>query len=135
LYHQRTGYWHPDGDGMEPVSPAEWAGALDLLADGRERAFVRSARALLGQGNAALALKLIDLGSQRHPTSRKLAGLRRKALDRLRERYQQLNPFKFIVYSGLAGAELLPVPEDVRDAAQRDAPASSESEPTLSLAG
>jgi hypothetical protein len=92
---------------------------------------VRSARALLGQGNVALALKLIELGRQCHPTSRTLAGLRRRALDRLRERYQQLNPFKFIVYSGLAGAELLPLPDD----AQRDAPAIAEPERTLSLAG
>lgn len=138
LYHQRTGYWKPDGDGIEPVSPAEWAAALDLLAGGRERAFVRSARALLGQGNAALALKLIDLGRQRHPTSRTLARLRRQALDRLRERYQQFSPFKFIVYSGLAGAELPPLPEDVRHDVRRDAPASAERaehERTPSLAG
>lgn len=131
LYHQRTGYWKPDGEGIEPVSPAEWAAALDLLAGGRERAFVRSARALLGQGNAALALKLIDLGRQRHPSSRTLARLRRRALDRLRERYQQFSPFKFIVYSELAGAELLPVPDDV----QRDAPTIAEHERTLSRAG
>jgi glyoxylase-like metal-dependent hydrolase (beta-lactamase superfamily II) len=135
LYHQRTGYWKPDGEGIEPVSPAEWATALDLLAGGRERAFVRSAHALLGQGHAALALKLIDLGRQRHPKSRALARLRRQALDRLRERYQQLNPFKFIVYSELAGAELLPVPDDVRHDVQRDAPANSEHERTLSLTG
>ncbi|MBV8714782.1 MAG: hypothetical protein JOZ65_06910, partial [Chloroflexi bacterium] len=35
--------------------------------------------------------------------------LRRQALDRLRELYQQLNPFKFIVYSDWAGAELPPL--------------------------
>lgn len=119
LYHQRTGYWQPDGEGIEPVSPAEWAAALDLLAGGKERAFVRSARILLDQGDAALALKLIDLGRQRHPASESLARLRKRALDRLRERNQQLNPFKFIVYSGLAGAELPPLPEDIR----QDAPA------------
>ncbi|HLZ72131.1 MAG TPA: MBL fold metallo-hydrolase [Dehalococcoidia bacterium] len=131
LYHQRTGYWQPDGEGMEPVSPAEWAAALDLLAGGKERAFVRSARVLLSRGNAALALKLIDLGRQRHPASKTLARLRRQALDRLRERYHQLNPFKFIVYSGLAGAELLPLPDDVRQVA----PAFAERELPQALAG
>jgi glyoxylase-like metal-dependent hydrolase (beta-lactamase superfamily II) len=136
LYHQRTGYWKPDGEGMELVAPAEWAAALDLLAGGRERAFVRSARALLGQGNAALALKLIEMGQQRHLGSKTLAQLRRRALDRLRERYQQLNPFKFIVYSRLAGAELLPAPDDVApDGVRQDAPAGAEPERTPSLAG
>jgi len=134
VYHQRTGYWQPDGEGIEPISPAEWAAALDLLAGSKERAFVRSARALLDQGHAALAFKLIELGQQRHPTSRTLTRLRRQALDRLRERYQRLNPFKFIAYSGLAGAELPPLPEDVRDDAGRDTPAITEQEPTLSLA-
>jgi len=38
-----------------------------------------------------------------------LTHLRRQALDRLREQYQQLNPFKFIIYSEWAGAELPPV--------------------------
>jgi glyoxylase-like metal-dependent hydrolase (beta-lactamase superfamily II) len=131
LYHQRTGYWKPDGEGIEPVSPAAWAAALDLLAGGKERAFARGARTLLGQGNAALALKLTDLGLHRHPASKTLVRLRHQALNRLRERYQQFNPFKFIVYSELAGAELLPVPDDVR----RDASAVAEHARTRSLAG
>jgi hypothetical protein len=38
-----------------------------------------------------------------------LIDLRRQALERLREVYQQLNPFKFIVYSDWAAAELRPV--------------------------
>ena len=30
VYHQSTGYWKPDGEGMEVLAPAEWAAALDL---------------------------------------------------------------------------------------------------------
>ena len=36
LYHQRTGYWQPDGQGLDPGSPEERAAALDLLA-GKDR--------------------------------------------------------------------------------------------------
>src|SRR5205823_5529469 len=25
MYHQRTGYWKPDGEGMEQFAPGEWA--------------------------------------------------------------------------------------------------------------
>jgi len=109
VYHQRTGYWKPDGEGIEDFAPGEWAAALDLLGGGKEQAFVRSAKALLGQSDYALALKLVDVGLLRYPASRRLADLRRQALDRLRERHQQLNPFKFIVYSEWAEAQLLPV--------------------------
>jgi hypothetical protein len=109
VYHQRTGYWKPDGEGMEVFAPKEWAAALDLLSDGKEEAFVRSAQALLDRQDDALALKLTDLGLLNYSTSQTLTNLRRQALDRLREKYQQLNPFKFIIYSEWAGAELHPV--------------------------
>jgi glyoxylase-like metal-dependent hydrolase (beta-lactamase superfamily II) len=106
VYHQHTGYWKADGEGIETVAPREWAGALDLLGGGREDAFVRAARALLDRGDDVLALKLADLGLASHPGGSALGGLRRQALDRLRARYQQLDPFKFIVYSEWAGIEL-----------------------------
>jgi hypothetical protein len=109
VVHQRTGYWKPDGEGIEVLTPRQWAGALNLLAGGQEAGFVQSAGTLLAQGDEVLALKLVDLGLLNYPASRALADLRRHALDRLRARYQNLNPFKFIVYSQWAGADLAPV--------------------------
>jgi hypothetical protein len=82
---------------------------LVALAGGQEAAFVRSGRALLEQGGEAFALKLSDLGLLNYPVSRALTELRRHALDRLRVREQALNPFKFIVYSEWAGADLPPL--------------------------
>ena len=46
LYHQRTGYWQPDGRGLEPATAAEHAAALDLLAGGREEQFAAAAATL-----------------------------------------------------------------------------------------
>lgn len=109
VYHQRTGYWKPDGEGLEILAPGEWAAALNLLAGERESAFVRSARTLLEQGDHVLALKLAEHGLLSHPGSEALAALRRRALDGLRAKHQQLNPFKFIIYSEWAGAALVPV--------------------------
>ncbi len=109
VYLQRTGYWKPDGEGLEIFAPKEWATALNLLAGEKEDAFTRSAKALLDQGDYALALKLADLGLLNYPTSRTLTDIRRQTLDRLREKNQQINPFKFIIYSEWAGAELPPV--------------------------
>jgi glyoxylase-like metal-dependent hydrolase (beta-lactamase superfamily II) len=109
VYHQHSGYWKPDGEGVETFAPGEWAAALDLLGGGKEQAFVKSATTLVTQGDATLALKLADFGLLCYPASRALLDLRRQALDRLREVYQQLNPFKFILYSEWAAAELRPV--------------------------
>lgn len=109
VYHQRTGYWKPDGEGLEHFAPKEWAAALNLLGGGQEDAFVRTAKILLDRSDAALALKVSELGLLNYPTSQTLADLRRQALDRLREKYQAINPFKFIIYSEWAGAELPPI--------------------------
>ncbi len=109
VYHQRTGYWKADGEGMEVVSARQWAAALNILADGKESAFTRSAETFLGQGDYALALKFTDAGLALYPDNTALATLRRRALDGLRAANQQMNPFKFIIYSEWAKADLPPV--------------------------
>src|SRR5262245_11771192 len=109
VYHQSTGYWKSDGEGMEVLAPAEWAAALDLLGGHREDAFVRTARGLAERGDDVLALKLADLGLVRYPSSDALTAVRRRVLGNLRLRHQQMSPFKFIIYSEWAGAELSPV--------------------------
>jgi glyoxylase-like metal-dependent hydrolase (beta-lactamase superfamily II) len=109
LYHQRTGYWHPDGQGLDPRSQEEKAQALDLLAGGKVEAFVTAAATLAGQGDLTLALEILDPGLLRHPDSRELAELRQAVLVRLMEHRQLLDPFGFVVYAQLAGVELPPV--------------------------
>jgi glyoxylase-like metal-dependent hydrolase (beta-lactamase superfamily II) len=110
LYHQRTGYWQPDGQGLDPRSAEETAAALDLLAGEKADAFVTAAATLAGQGDLALALDILTPGLLRHPDSRELAELRQAVLVRLMEQRPQLSdPFGFLVYAELAGAELPPV--------------------------
>lgn len=109
VVHQRSGYWKPDGEGIEVVSPQEWAAALNILAGRQEGAFVRGAQALLEQHAEILSLKVADLGLLNYPASLALEEIRRQALDRLRVRHQALNPFKFIVYSEWAKTDLAPV--------------------------
>ena len=109
LYHQRTGYWQADGQGIEPVGPAERADALDLLAGGRPERFAEAARTLMARHDHALALEIVTAGLARHPDATELTGLRRQVLYRLMERHQVQDPFGFLVYAELAGAELGPV--------------------------
>jgi glyoxylase-like metal-dependent hydrolase (beta-lactamase superfamily II) len=109
IYHQRTGYWPLDRQGLESLTAGERAAALDLLAGNRPEPFVTAATTLAGQGDHALALEIIQAGLLRYPDSEALADLRRSALRRLLEQHQQLDPFKFLIYAELAGAEIGPV--------------------------
>ncbi len=109
LYHQRTGYWQPDGQGLDPRSKEESAAALDLLAGGKADAFAYAAATLADQGDLALALDIVTPGLLRHPDSSELAELRQAVLVRLMEQRQLSDPFGFLVYAELAGAELFPI--------------------------
>jgi glyoxylase-like metal-dependent hydrolase (beta-lactamase superfamily II) len=109
LYHQRTGYWQQDGQGLDPRSQEETAAALDLLAGEKADAFAYAAAKLADQGDLALALEIITPGLLRHPESRELAELRQTVLVRLMEQRQLWDPFGFLVYAELAGAELSPI--------------------------
>jgi glyoxylase-like metal-dependent hydrolase (beta-lactamase superfamily II) len=109
LYHQHSGYWQPDGQGLEPVDAVDRAAALDLLAGGRTEPFASAARTLLAQHDAALALEIINAGLASHPANADLAQLRQQALYRLMERHQLQDPFRFLIYAELAGVEIGPV--------------------------
>jgi glyoxylase-like metal-dependent hydrolase (beta-lactamase superfamily II) len=109
LYQQHSGYWQPDGQGLEPISPAHRAAALDLLAGGKPEQFAAAARTLLAQRDAALALEIASAGLVSHPGHGDLAQLRTEALYRLMERHQLQDPFRFLIYGELAGVELGPV--------------------------
>jgi glyoxylase-like metal-dependent hydrolase (beta-lactamase superfamily II) len=109
LYQQHSGYWQPDGQGLEPYDAGDRAAALDLLAGGRPEQFASAARTLLAQRDAALALEIVSAGLERHPEADELAQLRQQALYRLMERHQLQDPFRFLIYAELAGVELGPV--------------------------
>jgi glyoxylase-like metal-dependent hydrolase (beta-lactamase superfamily II) len=109
LYAEHAGYWQSNGDGIDVFTRGEWAGALDALAGGGDAPFVRTARDLEARGDAALALQIEELGLARYPGSADLRQTRDRTLTTLRDIYSQTNPFRFIVYSEMAGRGLAPV--------------------------
>jgi glyoxylase-like metal-dependent hydrolase (beta-lactamase superfamily II) len=106
LYAQRTGYWKANGEGVEVFTAAELGRAVDLVAGGRADAFLHASEALEKRGDFAMALKLATLGLAAHPDDEALRSARAQALADLRAKNQLGNPFKFIVYSEMAGREL-----------------------------
>jgi len=108
LHHQQTGYWQNDGQGLEPVAPAQRAAALDLLAGGKPDRFAEAAKALLAQRDHALALEIATAGLARHPGAAELTQVRQQALYRLMERHQLQDPFRFLIYAEMADAEIGP---------------------------
>src|SRR6185369_7973949 len=101
-FAEHAGYWQANGDGMDHFSRAQWASALDALG-ASEAAFANAAVELDTRGDSTFALHLADLGLTRYPNSQPLRKARAQALSNLRQMHAQTNPFRFIVYSELAG--------------------------------
>lgn len=108
LYRERAGYWASNGVGMDELTDAEWARALDRLGGESSSSFARVVGDLLARGDTPLALRIADLGLRAHPHDAELESLRATVLNRLQARYQQINPFRFIVYSQLSGHDVPP---------------------------
>ena len=85
------------------------SGGSRPVSGGKAEAFVTAAATLADQGDLALALEILAPGLLRHPDSSELAELRQAVLVRLMEQRQLLDPFGFLVYAELAGAQLSPV--------------------------
>jgi glyoxylase-like metal-dependent hydrolase (beta-lactamase superfamily II) len=116
LYAQGTGYWKTDREGMDVFSHNEEAAALDLVASGDAQVLARAATSLADRGDLAMALKISDLALTAHPANSALLAVRTRTLQALRAK-NQFNPFKFIVYSELAGAETALPPLDKQETA------------------
>ena len=119
LSAQNSGYWEADGTGMDSLTRSEWAALLDEMGSHSEAAFVRVAEDLLGRGDAPLGLKVAEMGLLRYSGSEKLQAARKKALSMLIERYSAVDPFRFIIYSQWANAQLLPVAVSAGEAQAR----------------
>ncbi len=109
LHRIRTGYWQPEGEGLVLVSEGEWATAMDMLAGEDDVRWAEVVAGLVTRGEHELAWRMAERGLLRHPDSATLEGLRVRALGGLRMKYQQFNPFKFIVFSELADRPTAPL--------------------------
>lgn len=111
MHGQRSGYWRAGREGVETTAPEEFAAALDLLTGGDRVAFVRAATELERGGDLVLALRIAELGLLAHRDDADLAAIAARVLMGLRARNQQINPFKYIVYTEAAGGWTRPVGE------------------------
>jgi glyoxylase-like metal-dependent hydrolase (beta-lactamase superfamily II) len=99
LYDQNSGYWQPDLQGVDYLSRTDQAEALVDYLGVSERQVVRAAERLIADGKHEMAARLIEMTRDRLPRSPALGAVARLAYLKLMEKYQDFNPFKFVIYS------------------------------------
>lgn len=103
VYQQKTGYWKPDLQGVDYLGPADRGAILVDYLGVSERALLRGAERAMEDGRYELAAAMLEGARARFPHNQALADAERRAYRGLMEKYQEFNPFKFILYAGKAG--------------------------------
>lgn len=106
IFDQNVGYWQPDLQGVDHLSRADRGSFLIDYLGVSEPQLVRAAQQMIADGKYELAANALDWTKGRFPESKLLSEAERLTYLKLMEKYQEFNPFKFIIYSGRAGMEL-----------------------------
>jgi glyoxylase-like metal-dependent hydrolase (beta-lactamase superfamily II) len=105
LYHQNVGYWQPDLQGLEHLTPTDHAELLVDYLRVSERQLVQAAKRLTADGKYELAASLLESSGDRFEQSASVAEAKRLVYLKLMEKHQNTDPFKFIIYSAKIGEQ------------------------------
>jgi len=109
-----VGIWQENKTGKEPagldtITAVEYGRMMHSYFGLSEGQVVRGLDKMLKGGDIELALQMAVAAELSFPESQPIAELRIRAADLLRGSYQFLDPFKFVVYTEIAGREHHPV--------------------------
>jgi len=104
IYDQHVGYWQWDLTGMDYLSQDEYGALLTHYFGVSEKKMISAIEKMIQSGDYQLAVKTSTWALTQYDSS-ELKALRKQAFLKLKEKYQFINPFKFIIYSEMAGDE------------------------------
>jgi len=105
-YDQNVGYWQPDLQGVDYLSRADRESMLIDYLDVSERQLAKAAGRMIADGKFELAATALEWTRDRFGGSKTLHEVKRLTYLKLMEKYQEFNPFKFIIYSSQIGNPL-----------------------------
>jgi glyoxylase-like metal-dependent hydrolase (beta-lactamase superfamily II) len=106
IYDQNVGYWQPDLQGVDYLSRADRGAILIDYLGISERQLVKAVERMIADGSYELAATTLEWTKDRFAESKSLDEVRRLTYLKLMEKYQEFNPFKFIIYSGQIHAQV-----------------------------
>jgi len=110
LFDQGSGYWQNGLQGLDALSDAEHGAALvDYLGLDESRILDATER-MVADGRHELAAATLRWAQARLPASPRLCQVRELVYLKLMEKYQEFNPFKFILYAAQIGQSTAQMP-------------------------
>ena len=105
LYEQNSGYWQADLQGLDHLGHADRAELLVDYLGLSENQLTKAVDRLVADGKYELAASLLESSRSRFEHSRAVAEAERRVYLKLMEKYQNIDPFKFILYSAKIGEQ------------------------------
>lgn len=105
LYDQDVGYWQSDLQGMDYLSQKEFGALLTHYLELSETQLANAIEKMLNSGDHELASRTVTWALTQYPSNQALKELKEMVFLKLIEKYQEFNPFKFIIYSGIINNE------------------------------
>ena len=99
IYDQNVGYWQPDLQGMDHLSQEEFGSVFVHYLGLSEEELTGAVEKMVNNGDHELAGWLVNTSLTQFPASESLNEQKNHTFLRLKEKYQESNPFKFFIYS------------------------------------
>jgi glyoxylase-like metal-dependent hydrolase (beta-lactamase superfamily II) len=109
LYDQNVGYWHADLYGLDHLGKADRAELFVDYLGLSDRQVARAAEHIAADGKYELAASLLESTDDRFAGSELFKHAKRLVYQKLMEKNQNTDPFKFIIYSGKIGQQTPPI--------------------------
>jgi hypothetical protein len=105
LYDQKVGYWQADLQGIDHLGRADRAQLLIDYMGLSEKQVLKTVDRLAADGKYELAAWLLESSQGRLARNQSVAAAERQIYLKLMEKYQDTDPFKFILYSAKIGEQ------------------------------
>ena len=105
LYHQNVGYWQAELEGLDHLGDSDHAELLVDYLGLSEKQLVKAVEKMAADGKYELAASLLESASARFGRTESIAKAERLVYLKLMEKYQNTDPFKYILYSAKIGEQ------------------------------
>jgi len=105
LYHQNVGYWQADLEGLDHLGETDRGELLVDYLGLSEKNIVTAGEKMAADGKYELAASLLEASATRFGHTESILKTERLVYLKLMEKYQNTDPFKYILYSAKIGEQ------------------------------
>jgi glyoxylase-like metal-dependent hydrolase (beta-lactamase superfamily II) len=105
LFRQNVGYWEADLEGLDHLGSSDYGELLVNYLGRSENQLVNAVYEIVADGKYELAASLLEWSTARFGHTESITKAEHLVYEKLMEKYQNTDPFKYILYSAKIGEE------------------------------